>query len=330
MKFVLRRAGFFVVTVWAAVSFNFLIPRLMPGSPVEALEAEHPHLQPQAIKALTVLLGSQTGHGSILGQYLQYWGHVATFNFGISITTSFGTPVRTMVLDALPWTLGLLGVTTVLAFVVGTLIGLVSAWKRGSWLDGALPPIFLITSAFPYFWVALLAIFLFSDKLDLLPNQGSYTLGAVPSFSGSYIADILQHAILPGLTILVTSIGGWVLTMRNNVITVLAEDYVRMARAKGLSSFQVMWRYAGKNAILPNLTGFAMSLGFVVSGAILVEYVFNYPGVGYMLLNAVSAHDYPLMQALFLIITVAVLLCVLGADVVAAIIDPRTRAVARA
>jgi peptide/nickel transport system permease protein len=325
MRFVLRRLGFFVVTVWAAVSFNFFIPRLMPGSPVESLMAEHPHLSPQAIKALTILLGSNLGHGSLVSQYFEYWGHALTFNFGISITTSFGTPVRTMVLDALPWTLGLVGVTTIIAFVAGTFIGLVSAWRRGTWLDSALPPIFVITSAFPYFWVALLAIYFFATRLGVLPNEGAYSLGVTPSFSWSYVGDVLQHAVLPAATILVTSIGGWILTMRNNTISVLAEDYVRMARAKGLKSWEVMWRYAGKNAILPNLTGFAMSLGFVVSGAILVEYVFNYPGVGYMLLNAVSGHDYPLMQALFLLITVAVLLCVLGADVVTAIIDPRTR-----
>ena len=152
----------------------------------------------------------------------------------------------------------------------------------------------------------------------------------MPSLSWGYIGDVFDHAILPAATILVTSIGGWILTMRNNVISVLAEDYVRMARAKGLKPWHVMWRYAGKNAILPNLTGFAMSLGFVVSGAILVEYVFNYPGVGYLLLDAVNGHDYPLMQALFLLITVAVLVCVLVADVVTAIIDPRTRELAHA
>ncbi len=325
MRFVLRRLGFFVVTLWAAVSFNFLIPRLMPGSPVQALLAEHPHLGPQAIKALTVLLGGSS-HQGLVAQYLQYWGHVLTFNFGVSITTSFGTSVNKMVFDALPWTLGLVGVTTVIAFVAGTLIGLVSAWKRGSWLDSALPPIFVITSAFPYFWIGLLAIYIFAIRLGVLPNHSAYNFyNDTPGFDLHYIGDVLQHAILPAATILITSIGGWILTMRNNVVTVLAEDYVRMARAKGLRPWRVMWQYAGRNAILPNLTGFAMSLGFVVSGAILVEYVFNYPGVGYMLLDAVNGHDYPLMQALFLLITVAVLVSVLAADVVTAVLDPRTR-----
>jgi peptide/nickel transport system permease protein len=324
MRFVVRRAGFFLVTLWAAVTFNFFVPRLMPGSPVQAMEAQHPHLGPQAIKALTVLLGGGQ-HQSLLGQYLVYWAHVLTFNFGISITTSYGTPVRQIVLNALPWTLGLVGVTTVLAFIGGTLVGLVSAWKRGTWLDSALPPLFVITSAFPYFWIALIAIFFFSNQLGWLPAHDAYNTTDVPAFTGHYIWDVFEHAILPAATILVTSIGGWVLTMRNNVITVLAEDYVRMARAKGLSSWRVMWNYAGKNAILPNLTGLAMSLGFVVSGAILVEYVFNYQGLGYMLLNAVNGLDYPLMQALFLLITVAVLLSVLVSDIATAVLDPRTR-----
>jgi peptide/nickel transport system permease protein len=321
MRFVLRRIGFFIVTMWAAVSLNFMIPRFMPGNPVQALEAQ----PPQAVHALEILLGGNS-HQSYIVQYLDYWKHVLTFNFGISITTDFGASVNKMVFDALPWTLGLVGVTTVIAFVLGTAIGLVSAWKRGSWLDSALPPIFVITSAFPYFWIALLAVYLFAIELGVLPNGGAYDfLGDSPAFTAHYIGDVLQHAVLPGATILVTSIGGWILTMRNNVITVLAEDYVRMARAKGLRPWRVMWDYAGKNAILPNLTGFAMSLGFVVSGAILVEYVFNYPGVGYMLLDAVNGLDYPLMQALFLLITVAVLLSVLAADVVTAALDPRTR-----
>jgi peptide/nickel transport system permease protein len=325
MPFVLRRLGFFVVTLWAAVSLNFVIPRLMPGNPVQALEAAHPHLDPQAIHALTTLLGGGY-QGSLVSQYFTYWGRVLTFNFGISITTSFGTSVSTMVLHALPWTIGLVGVTTILAFLVGTLIGLVSAWRRGTWLDSALPPIFVITSAFPYFWVGLILIYVFAIRLGIFPQQGAYDfLTDTPGWNGTYIVDVFEHAVLPGLTILLTAIGGWILTMRNNVITVMAEDYVRTARAKGLRPWRIMWAYVGRNAILPNLTGFAMSLGFVVSGAIVVEYVFNYPGLGTLLLTAVQGLDYPLIQALFLLITVAVMVSVLAADVVTAITDPRTR-----
>ena len=325
MGYVGRRLGFFVVTAWAAVTMNFAIPRLMPGSPAEGLLAQYPHVQPQALHALMTLLGG--GHQqNLLTQYLDYWKQVFTFNFGISFTTSFGTPVRTMVFSALPWTLGLVGVTTVLAFILGTVIGLVSAWRRGSWLDALLPPAAVIGFALPAFWVGMVLVYLFSVTLGVLPYQDAYNvLSDAPGWNWSFIADMLRHAILPALTICVTQIGLWILFMRNNTITVLADDYVRMARAKGLKPWRIMWAYAGRNAILPNLTGFAMSLGFVVSGAILIEYVFNYPGVGYMLLQAVENEDYPLMQALFLLITVAVLVAILLADLATAIFDPRTR-----
>ena len=325
MRYVRRRLAFFVVTVWAAVTINFLLPRLLPGNPAEALLAQYPHLQPQAFHALTTLLGGAY-HQSLATQYADYWRQVVTFNFGISITTSFGTPVRTMVLSALPWTLGLVGVATVLAFVLGTLIGLVSAWRRGTWLDAALPPLAVIGFALPYFWVGLLLVYIFSVTLGWLPYEDAYDiLTDTPGWNLTFIGDVLRHAILPAMTILITQIGLWILFMRNNTITVLAEDYVRMARAKGLKNWRIMWAYAGRNAILPNLTGFAMALGFVVSGAILVEYVFNYPGLGNLLLRAVEGLDYPVMQALFLLITLAVLLSLLGCDVLTAILDPRTR-----
>jgi peptide/nickel transport system permease protein len=303
---------------------NFVIPRLMPGNPALAMMARYKgHINGQALKALEVLFGVKE-HQSLVSEYFQYIANIFRGRFGISYTF-FPDTVSHEVLQAIPWTLGLVGVTTVLAFLLGTLIGLVSAWRRGGALDSLLPPIFVITSAFPYFWVALLAVWLFGIKLNWLPQFGAYNIGASPVWQWSFISDVLEHSILPAATILVTSIGGWILTMRNNVISVLSEDYVRMARAKGLKPWTVMWEYAGRKAILPNLTGFAMSLGFVVSGAILVEYVFNYPGVGWMLLDAVNNEDYPLMQALFLLITVAVLFAVLMADVATALLDARTR-----
>ncbi len=324
MRFVLRRLGFFVVTLWAAVTLNFLIPRLMPGNAAISMMSRYKgHVNPQALHALQIAFGINT-HESLVGAYFTYLGNIARGHFGISLTF-FPDAVSHQVLQALPWTLALVGVTTILAFILGTLIGLVAAWRRGGVLDGLLPPIFVITSAFPYFWLALLAIWLFAIKLHWLPESGGYDVTTTVAWSPAFIGDALRHSILPALTILVTSIGGWILTMRNNTITVLAEDYVRMARAKGLSPWRIMWTYAGRNAILPNLTGFAMSLGFVVSGAILVEFVFNYPGVGWMFLQSVENQDYALMQALFLMITVAVLVAILAADGATAILDPRTR-----
>ena len=324
MRFAVRRLGFFLVTLWAAVTANFFIPRLMPGNPVLAMMARYKgHINPAAIHALDIAFGVNT-HQSLLSAYFTYLGNIARGRFGISLTF-FPEAVSKEVLQALPWTLALVGVTTVLAFILGTFVGLLGAWRRGGLLDSILPPIFVITSAFPYFWIALISIWLFGIKLHWLPENGGYNITDTVGWSWTFAWDSFLHSLLPAFTILITSIGGWILTMRNNTISVLAEDYVRMARAKGLNPWRVMWSYAGRNAILPNLTGFAMSLGFVVSGAILVEFVFNYPGVGWMFLQSVENQDYALMQALFLLIVIAVLVAILVADVATALLDPRTR-----
>jgi peptide/nickel transport system permease protein len=325
MRYLLHRLGFFVLTLWAAVTVNFAIPRLMPGDPASAMMARfHGRVNPAAIHALEVAFGVNSDQ-SLWSQYLSYLHNTVTGNFGISLTY-FPLPVSTEIAQAVPWTLGLVGVATVLAFVVGTLVGTISGWKRGGLVDSVVPPVFVVTSALPYFWVGMILILFFSVMTNgLLPNDGAYDVNLVPSLSPAFIGDVVRHAILPAATILITSIGGWILTMRNNMVTVLAEDYVRMGRAKGLSNRRIMYQYAARNALLPNLAGFAMSLGFVVAGAILVEYVFNYPGLGYMLLNAVNNLDYPLMQALFLMITVAVLVAVLICDFATALLDPRTR-----
>ncbi len=324
MKFLVRRVGFLLAALWAAVTVNFFIPRLMPGNPAEAMMATfRGHVNPAALHALEVAFGINTKE-SLLSAYVQYLGNLLHGNFGIS-TSSFPNPVTTVIARGLPWSLGLVGLSTVLGFVIGTSLGALAAWRRGGWLDNVLPPVFVIISAFPYFWVGLLSIWLFALTLNWLPIIGAFNATAVPTWSWSFVHDVLMHAILPSFTILVTSIGGWILTMRNNMITVVAEDYVKMARAKGLRPRRILWQYAGRNALLPNLTGFAMSLGFVISGAILVEYVFNYPGVGFMLLQAVQSQDYPLMQALFLLITVAVLLAIFISDIATALLDPRTR-----
>jgi peptide/nickel transport system permease protein len=324
IAYVIRRLGLYLLTFWAALTLNFLLPRLMPGSPTDTVIAKMQGrgLSPAAVKQLETALG--VSHASLVTQYRDYLVNLAHFKFGVSVNF-YPVAVSYLIRQALPWTLVLVGVTTIVGFVLGTLIGLVGAWRRGGFLDGALPPIFIITSAFPYFWLAILSIWLFSLKLGWLPQSGGYDVIDTPSWTWHFAHDAFVHSILPALTILVTAICGWLLPMRNNTISVLTEDYVRMARAKGLRPWRIMWTYAGRNAILPNLTGFAMSLGFVVAGAILVEFVFNYPGVGWMFLQSVENQDYALMQALFLMITVAVLLAILVADGATAVLDPRTR-----
>lgn len=325
MRYITKRLGFFVLTLWAALTVNFFLPRLMPGDPAIAMMARfHGRLNGQALSAMEAAFGVDT-KDSLVTQYVTYLWNCLTGQFGRSLTF-FPLPVSQVVFQALPWTLGLVGVTTIIAFVLGTLVGMVAAWSRGGWFDSILPPVFIVLSAFPYFWIALVAILVFSVTLNWLPLGFGHSNGLRVSLSWAFAWDVLKHAVLPAMTVIVTSIGGWILTMRNNMITVLAEDYVRMARAKGLPPSRIMFDYAGRNAILPNLSGFGMSLGFVVSGAILVEYVFSYPGVGYMMLQAVLNEDFPLMQTLFLFITVAVLVAILIVDGVTVLLDPRTRA----
>jgi peptide/nickel transport system permease protein len=326
VPYLLRRLGFFLLTLWAALTLNFIIPRFMPGSPLQALrDRTHNKLSPAALEQMLTSYGFKPDENVVV-QYLDYLKNMVTGQWGISIGATLGEPVTRIVRQALPWTLGLVGVTTVLAFLLGSLIGVVSGWRRGSRLDSLLPPAFVVTSALPYFWVGLLLILVFSVWTGgLLPSDFNYDSGLQPAFTPAFVFSVFSHALLPAATILITSIGGWILTMRNNMITTLAEDYVRMGRAKGLSDRRIMTAYAARNAMLPNLSGFAMSLGFVIAGSILVEYVFNYPGLGYLLYNSVQNTDYPLMQALFMLFTVAVLVAVLVCDIAIAILDPRSR-----
>jgi peptide/nickel transport system permease protein len=326
MRFMVRRLGFFVLTLWVALTLNFVLPRLMPGNPALAIIGKfRGGISPQAVKVLEAQFGVG-GHQNVVAQYFSYLGNVATLNFGTSLTTQPGASVGRLVFDAIPWTLGLVGVTTVLAFILGTGIGILGAWRRGGRLDSLMPPVFVIMTVIPYFWIGLMLILVFGVKLRWLPYFFGYNYTLTPGLNAAFIGNVAEHAILPAFTLLITTIGIWILTMRNTMITTLAEDYVRMARAKGLPGRRIMLDYAARNAILPNLTGFAMSLGFVVGGAILIEEVFNYPGVGYLLLQAVNNEDYPLMQTLFLLITVAVLVAILISDLATAILDPRTRA----
>jgi peptide/nickel transport system permease protein len=327
MRYLLRRLGFFVLTLWAALTLNFFIPRFMPGSPLQALrDRTHNRLSPVALQQMLTSYGFKP-NANIFEQYLDYLGNMLTGQWGVSIGATLGAPVSKLVGQAIPWTLGMVGVATIVAFLLGSFIGTIAAWRRGSTLDSVLPSVFVVTSALPYFWIGLLLIMAFSVWTNgALPSNSNYDNTLTPAWTGEFIGSVVQHAILPALTLVITSVGGWVLTMRNNMITTLAEDYVRMGRAKGLSDRRVMYNYAARNAFLPNLSGFAMSLGFVIAGSIVVEYVFNYPGLGYMLYNAVRNTDYPLMQVLFMLFTVAVLFALLVCDVAIAWLDPRARA----
>jgi peptide/nickel transport system permease protein len=309
------------------MTLNFFLPRLMPGNPLDTLVAKTKGKVSRATLEQMLTAYGYKPNRNVFVQYFDYLGNMATGNWGVSISAnSLGTPITKMIGQALPWTIGLVGITTVLAFLIGSWIGTVGAWRRGGVIDSVLPSVFVISSALPYFVVGLLLLLLFNIDLNWLPATFNYDNTIVPGFSPGFVWSVIQHGLLPAVTLLIVTIGGWVLTQRNNMITVVAEDYVRMARAKGLPNRKIMYGYAARNAILPNLSGLAMSLGFVMAGAILIEFVFNYPGLGYMLINAVDGTDYPMMQALFMLFTVATLIGVLVSDFVIVWLDPRSRA----
>src|ERR1051325_8478647 len=325
MRYAARRAIVLVITLWAAITLNFVIPRLMPGNPADAALAKFQGvgaIDPAQRKAIEITLG--VPHGSWWSQYTTYLSNIAHGHFGLSYTY-FPQSVTSVIGSALPWTLVLVGVVTVLAFLVGTLLGVAAAWRRGGALDTVATVGSTFTSAFPYFWTALLLLFVFGFELGWFPITGGYGRDVSPNLSIGFLGDAVYHSILPALTILVSGLGGWVLGMRNNMINTLGEDYVTFAQANGLRERSVALRYAARNAVLPNLTVFGLALGLTVSGSILTEVVYGYPGVGHLLYTALVHEDYPLMQALFLVITLSVVAANFVVDLMYGFLDPRVR-----
>jgi peptide/nickel transport system permease protein len=322
MSFIIRRLLFYVVAAWVALTVNFFIPRAMPGNAVQSVMAKFPNLQPSAYKALEALLG--VGHpGSIWSQYVSYLNDIFHFNFGTDVS-QYPAQVSTLLAQTLPWTIILVGTATVIAFVVGTALGIVAGWRHGGALDRVLPALMFL-QAIPYFFFALILVDLLALKTHVFPTGQGYSNGLIPGWHGDFISSAIYHSLLPALTIVLTSIAGWMLQMRNVMITTIGEDYVVAAQAKGLPSRRVIFTYAARNALLPQLQGFGLAVGFVISGALVMEIVFSYPGIGLLLLNAVTSNDFPLMQAIFLVITFAVLIANLIVDMIIVFADPRAR-----
>jgi peptide/nickel transport system permease protein len=322
MAFIARRLIFYLVAAWVALTANFFIPRAMPGSAVQDIMSKFPNLQPSAYRALQAMLG--VGHpGSLWHQYGSYLGDVFHFNFGTDVS-QYPAQVSTLLGETIPWTLTLVGTATVIAFFIGSGLGIIAGWRHGGALDRVLPGLMFL-QAIPYFFLALILIELLAINVHLFPLGQGYAGGLIPGWHWAFIGSAIYHSLLPALTIVVTSLAGWMLQMRNVMITTIGEDYVLAAQAKGLSRRRIIYTYAARNALLPQLQGFGLALGFVVSGAIIMEIVFSYPGIGLLLLNAVTSDDFPLMQAIFLVITFTVLLANLVVDLVIVVADPRTR-----
>lgn len=325
MRYLYRRLIFYLIALWASLTINFFLPRLMPGDPVSAFAsrfrdqvANNPHM----LDAIRVELGAS--NAPLPQQYLEYIGNLVRGNLGVSYS-QYPTTVGEVIANTLPWTLILAGSATVLAFLIGTTLGIIASWRRGGAVDRIVTPITMFTYSFPPFFLAMLLLFFLGGELGWFPLNHAYGDSVHPGWSWSFIGSVADHVALPVLAFLLYSIGGWLLGMRNVMINVLSEEYVTMAQAKGLSDRRVMLRYAARNALLPQITSFAITIGYVVTGLVLIEDVFSYPGVGYTLVNAVQGDDYPLMQALFLLITLAMLGANFLADLLYIRLDPRVR-----
>ncbi len=322
MKYFARKFGMLLFTLLISMTINFFLPRLMPGDPAKALMDRMEGVDAEKLDSVRAAFGLDT-QDPLPVQYGKYLLNTVRGDLGISLSR-FPMPVSTVLASALPWTIGLMGLCTIFGFAFGTLLGIWAAWRRQRKLASFTVGFFSFIRSFPYFWLGLCLIYVFAFKLRLFPLGGSFSIDQARGSAGWWLS-VLRYGTLPAFTITLSSLGAWMLMMRNNMINVLAEEYITLAIAKGLPTKRVKRAYAARNAILPSVTGFAMSFGFIVGGGLITEMVFAYPGMGYMLYQAVNAKDYPLMQAIFLIIAGSVLVANFIADIVIMFLDPRVR-----
>jgi peptide/nickel transport system permease protein len=327
LAYVARRIGVFFLVVIVAASINFFIPRLRSTNPIEArmneFAAQGGGNAAASMKVLIAIYNEKFGLDKPLWeQYLNYWRDLSRFELGTSIAFFPGS-VRDEILRAAPWTIGLLAVSTVLAFAVGSVLGALLAWPNTGRLFSLFVPVLMTLSAIPYYLLGLVLVYLFALLWPVLPTAGAYTSGARLVLSPAMVGDIVRHAILPASSIILAGIGFWGLGMRAMMVTIMGEDYMTMAHAKGLRPRTIFWRYSLRNALLPQITGLALSLASIMSGAILVEIVFAYPGIGFLLFRAISGNDYFVIQGVTLFIIISVALALLLLDFIYPLLDPR-------
>ena len=328
--YLIKRLGLFVLVVWLGVTINFMLPRLAPGDPIQEYLGQ---LAQQGMFVGDPSAGFVQEYRAKFGldkpiwlQYVNYWIDVAQFNFGLSVT-AYPVEVTRVVRAALPWTLGLLSIATILGFLFGTVLGALMVTARGRWRSalGWAVPVVMIVHSIPYFLLGIMLIAAFAATWVLFPVGGGYTLGESPELSLRGLLTLIRHATLPAASIVLVAAGGWAIVMRSMMIIVQGEDYLQMARAMGLKSGRVFYSYHMRNALLPQITFLALSLGFVVSGSALVEVVFSYPGIGSILIEALTVKDLPLLQLILLVVIVVVTLFLVLLDIIYPILDPRIR-----
>ncbi len=323
MAFLLRRVAFYIAAFLVAASFNFMLPRLMPGNPVDVMFAQAgTALPPESLEALKATFGFLDAPLPV--QYLRYLGSVFTWDLGLSVKFH-PLSVNEVLLRALPWTLLLVVFSSLLAFTVGTLGGIHAAWRRGGRFDSVGAPGAVMLQAVPPLVTSLLALALFAVQLRWLPTGYAWFPLLDPGWTWEFTGSVISHAVLPVGTLALAQVGGYLITMRNSMINLLGEDYITLGTAKGLDDRRLRLAYAARNAMLPTVTSFAMTLGSVFGGALVTEVVFNYPGLGYTLYQGITARDYPLIQGQLMLMTCAMLGANFAADLICLALDPRLR-----
>jgi peptide/nickel transport system permease protein len=323
MAFLLRRLAFYLAAFLAAATINFFLPRVMPGDPIHMMfSSAGSELSLENLNALKLTFGFIDAP---LGeQYLRYLQSVFTGDLGRSIKY-FPLPVAELLGRALIWTVGLVGAATLVSFALGTLLGVMAAWRRGTVLDTIVSLSAIFSSSLPAVVVSLITLFVFGYTLGWFPNGYAFNPMLDPALSFEYVSSVIYHGTLPMLTLVIVLTGGFAVTMRNNMINLLGEDYIVMGRAKGLSDRHVMLWYAARNALLPTVSSLAIAIGTVLGGSLVTEVVFNYPGLGNTLYQAILARDYPVIQGQLLIMTAAMLVSNFVVDLSYVLLDPRLK-----
>ena len=315
-----------IVVVIIAISVNFIIPRLMPGDPVQtklATLVEGGGGSSTDFRAIADAYRKEFGLDQPLWkQYLSYWEDILHFNLGVSLA-NYPETVNQVISAALPWTLGLVGVSTILSFVLGSFLGALLAWPSTGWQIKGLTIPLMILSAVPYFLLGIVLIFFFALRLHWFPAGGGYSFSSLLGSNWRSAADVLYHAILPSLSVVMAGMGTWALGMRGSMVGTLGEDFISMAEAKGLSPARIFVTYGVRNSLLPQLTQLSLQLGYVVAGVVLVEVIFSYPGIGYQLYQAVLSKDYFVIQGIVLVLILTVAIMTFIMDLIYPLIDPR-------
>ena len=325
-SYLLRRTGVFLLIAWLAATLNFFLPRLTGQDPVRVKLLQQAqlggHVQ-AGIEEMVKEYDRRFGLDRPLWtQYVAFLRDAARLDFNYSIA-NYPRTVNEMIAEALPWTVGLLGTTTVVSFALGTFLGALLGWPRAPrWMRWLMPPLWAL-HAIPFFLLGLILIYVFAFRFPVLPMFGGYSAGAFPALTLPFVLDLLSHAILPALSIVLVATGGWALSMRGMMVTTQGEDYVIFAEAKGLRSLTIFLRYCVRNALLPQTTGLALALGQIVSGAVLVEVIFGYPGIGTVLFQAIRENDHFLIQGIVFTVIIALGLATLVLDAVYPLLDPR-------